>query len=183
MNMGVSRVEKRCNIPVYRNRDHCVCNFATSKQSKTQKTSEMKRLILALIIGLVSAVTVNAQYNYGGLYGNSSYSSKQNASITFRNQSDYTMTLRILYAGGGYYSTVSLRPHTSSKVSFSKSGNFKLKIKAASSYGQVSYHDGGKFSVTCTSSEWTEGEISFQLSSYGSGLGPSISAKQFESNY
>lgn len=141
----------------------------------------MKRLILALIIGLVSVVTVNAQYNYGGSYGNSSYSSKQNASITFRNQSDYTMTLRILYAGGGYYTTVSLRPHTPSKVSFSKSGNFK--IKAASSYGQVSYHDGGKFSVTCTSSEWTEGEMSFQLSSYGSGLGPSISAKQFESNY
>lgn len=143
----------------------------------------MKKFILALIIGLASIASAEAQFNYGGLYANSSYSSSQNASITFRNQSDYTMTIRVLYAGGGYYSTVSLRPHSSQKLSFSKSGSFKLKIKAASSYGQVSYHDGGKFSVTCTSSEWTEGEMSFQLSSYGSGLGPSISAKQFESNY
>lgn len=143
----------------------------------------MKRFILALTIVLVSVISVDAQYNYGGMYGNSSYTSSQNASITFRNQSDYTMTLRIVYATGGYYSTVSLRPHSSSKVSFSKSGSFKLKIKATSYYGQTSYHDGGKFSVTCTSSEWTEGEMSFQLSSYGSGLGPSISAKQFESDY
>ena len=143
----------------------------------------MKRLILALIIGFVSIVSVNAQFNYGGLYDNTSYTTSQNASITFKNQSDYTMTLRIVYAGGGYYSTVTLRPHSSSKVTFSKSGSFKLKIKATSSYGQVSYHDGGKFSVTCTSQEWTEGEMSFRLSSYGSGLGPSISAKQFESNY
>ena len=143
----------------------------------------MKKFILTLVISMVSIFVADAQFNYGGLYGNSSYSSSQKASITFRNQSDYTMTLRIIYAGGGYYSTVSLRPHSSSKVTFSKSGSFKLKIKASSSYGQVSYHDGGKFSVTCTSSEWTEGEMSFQLSSYGSGLGPSISAKQYESNY
>lgn len=143
----------------------------------------MKRFILSLIIGFVSIVSVNAQFNYGGLYDNTSYTTSQNASITFKNQSDYTMTLRIVYAGGGYYSTVTLRPHSSSKVTFSKSGSFKLKIKATSSYGQVSYHDGGNFSVTCTSQEWTEGEMSFRLSSYGSGLGPSISAKQFESNY
>ena len=154
------------------------------KQSKTlNKFQEMKRFILSLIIGFVSIVSVNAQFNYGGLYDNTSYTTSQNASITFKNQSDYTMTLRIVYAGGGYYSTVTLRPHSSSKVTFSKSGSFKLKIKATSSYGQVSYHDGGKFSVTYTSQEWTEGEMSFRLSSYGSGLGPSISAKQFESNY
>ncbi len=143
----------------------------------------MNRFILALIIGLVSWFSADAQFNYAGMYGNSSYTTKQNASITFKNQSDYTMTLRIIYAGGGYYSTVSLRPHSSSKVSFSKSGSFKLKIKATSSFGQASYHDGGYFSVTCNSNEWTEGEMSFRLSSYGSGLGPSISAQQFESNY
>lgn len=143
----------------------------------------MKRLILSLIIGLVSIFSMNAQFNYGDWDANTSYATNQSASITFRNKSDYTMTLRIVYANGGYYTSVSLRPHTSSKVSFSKSGNFKLKIKAVSSYGQVSYHNGGNFSVTCNAREWTEGEMSFQLSSYGSGLGPSISAQQFESNY
>lgn len=154
------------------------------KQSKTlNKFQEMKRFILSLIIGLVIPVTMYAQYPYGATYSPSTYSSSQNASITFKNHSDYTMTLKIVYASGGLYSTVTLRPHSSSKMSFSKSGTFKLKIKAVSSFGQVSYHDGRKFSVTCTSSEWTEGEMSFQMSSYGSGLGPTISAKQFESNY
>lgn len=172
------------NIPIIRHLDNRECNFVSSKQSKLKKNSKaMKRFILALVIGLVSVFSVNAQFNYGGLHGKPSYTTNPKASIAFKNQSDYTMTLRIIYAGGGYYSTVTLRPHSSSKVTFSQSGSFKLKIKATSSYGQTSYHDGGKFSVTCTSSEWTEGEMSFQLSSYGSGLGPSISAKQFESNY
>ena len=143
----------------------------------------MKKFILALFICLVSIFSTEAQFNYGGAYVNSPYTSSQKASITLRNKSEYTMTLRIIYAGGGYYSTTTLRPHSSSIVTFSRSGHFKLKIKAVSSYGQVSYHDGGSFSVTCTSTEWTEGEMSFQLSSYGSGLGPSISEKQFESNF
>lgn len=143
----------------------------------------MKKFIAAIIIGSIFFLSSSAQYNFSGGYGHSAYSDRQTASIAFNNQSDYTMTLRILYAAGGYYSSVTLRPHSSSRVSFSKSGSFKLKIKASSSYGQVSYHDGGKFSVTCTDRERTEGEISFRLSSYGSGLGPSISAREFESNY
>lgn len=142
----------------------------------------MKRLIFGLLIALSVTLCANAQSSYQGLYDNSAYSHSENASINFKNQSDYTMTIRILYAVGGSYQTITLRPHTSSKVYFSKSGSFKLKIKAASSYGQVSYHDGGRFAVTCNSREWTEGEMSFRLSSYGNGLGPSISAKQFESN-
>lgn len=143
----------------------------------------MKKFILAIVICVISALSVDAQFYFGDGYEGLSSSTKQNASITFKNQSDYTMTLRILYSGGGYYTSLTLRPHTSSKVSFPKSNTFKLKIKASSSYGQVSYHDGGKFSVKCTNREWTEGEMSFRLSSYGSGLGPSISAKEFESNY
>ena len=143
----------------------------------------MKKFILVFLLSLVSIFTVTAQYPYGSIYGNYSNSNSQKASITFRNNSDYTMKLRIIYTGGGFYSSVSLRSHSSSTVTFSKSASFKLKIKASSEYGHVSYHDGGIFSVTCTSTEWTEGLMTFQLSSYGSGLGPSISAKQFESDY
>lgn len=145
----------------------------------------MKKLFLALLISMASVLSVNAQSIFDGFFETPSYTnnSRHSASITFRNQSDYTMTIRILHAQGGYYSSLVLRPHSSSSVSFSRSGYFKLKIKAASSFGDVSYHDGGKFSVTCTSTEWTEGEMSFKLSSYGSGLGPKISAKEFESNY
>lgn len=107
---------------------------------------------------------------------------KPQASITFRNSSDYTMTLKVIYSYGGLYSTVVLNPHSSRVMYFSRSGSFKLKIKAQHN-NSVSYHDGGCFSVTCTDMEWTEGEMSFSLSTYGTGLGPTISAKEFESNY
>lgn len=143
----------------------------------------MKRFFLALVIALLAIPTIEAQFNFGS-YGNSSYfSSKQSASITFKNLSDYTMTLRIIRATGGCYTSIILGPHSSRVVSFSNSSNFKLKIKATSSFGRTSYHDGGKFSVTCTDTKWSEGEMSFRMASNGSGLGPTISAKQFESDY
>ena len=103
------------------------------------------------------------------------------ASITFTNKSAYTMTLKIIGVYGGLYSTVSLPAHSSQVVHFNHSQTFKLKIKATY-LGHTSYHDGVSFSVTCTDTEWTEGEMSFQMSTYGSGLGPTISAKEFESN-
>ena len=143
----------------------------------------MKKITLAVMILIASLSTATAQTNWGS-YGNGSVtasSQKTSATITFSNKSDYTMTLKILYLRGGAYSTVTLSPHSSKVVSFSSSNTFKLKIKAIHN-GQASYHKGGKFSVTCTSTEWTEGEMSFSLSTYGSGLGPKISAKEFESN-
>lgn len=131
-----------------------------------------------MAIMLMISPTIIAQ----STYSNNGYSVQKNtASITFKNSSDYTMTLRIVHSFGGLYTTVSLPAHSSRAVSFSKSGTFKLKIKATK-YGQSSYHDGGKFSVTCNDTEWTEGEMTFQMSSYGSGLGPSISAKEFEND-
>lgn len=142
----------------------------------------MKKVLLLMMLALVSLTPAVAQRPVCFPPSYSSQNSGQ-ASMTFRNQSDYTMTLRILYGVGGFYSKVVLYPHTSKTVYFSSSNTFKLKIKATSSYGQSSYHDGGKFSVTSNDREYSEGEMTFQLSSYGSGLGPSISAKQFESDY
>ena len=105
----------------------------------------------------------------------------QQASITFRNKSDYTLTLKICHLYGGTYSMIELGPKSSRTVSFGKTATFNLKIKATK-YGQSSYHDGGGLSVTCNEYEWTEGEMVFQMSSYGSGLGPSISRAEFESD-
>lgn len=135
-------------------------------------------ITMLMAIMLMISPTIIAQSTYSDY----EYSVQKNtASITFKNSSDYTMTLRIVYSLGGLYTIVSLPAHSSRTVSFSKSGTFKLKIKATK-YGQSSYHDGGKFSVTCNDTEWTEGEMTFQMSSYGSGLGPSISAKEFEND-
>ncbi len=91
------------------------------------------------------------------------------------------MTLKILYVSGGYYTTVSLPARSTRVVGFSRANTFKLKIKAVR-YGHASYHKGGNFSVTCDSRGYTEGEMSFSMSTYGNGLGPSISAKEFERN-
>lgn len=144
----------------------------------------MKKIILSALIAIAAFTSANAQSNGWWNNSNSTVSQQQshNASITFKNQSDYTMTLKIIHSYGGLYTCVSLSPHSQRTVSFGKTSSYKLKIKAVH-YGRASYHDGGSFSVTCNSREWTEGEMSFQLSSYGSGLGPSISAKEFENNY
>ena len=91
------------------------------------------------------------------------------------------MTLKVMKLYGGLYTTVTLSPHSSRTVTFSNTSSYKLKIKAVHN-GRPSYHDGGKFSVTCNEYEWTEGTMEFMLSTYGSGLGPTISAKEFESN-
>ena len=153
-------------------------------QSQIKKMYVMKKFILA--IATVFALSGVASAQTLGFTLPSSYSASQTsekASMRFSNQSDYTMTVRILHAGGGYYNKVVLYPHSSSTVYFSRTARFKIKIKATSSSGHTSYHDGGKFSVTCDDRGYSEGEMTFRLSSYGSGLGPSISAKEFESNY
>ena len=144
----------------------------------------MKKFILTvfiLVLGLVSASTQNFRNSSDNSSSSSITQQSESATITFKNKSDYNMTLKVMYHGGGLYKTVTLSPQSSRVVSFSRSNSFKLKIKAVHN-GSTSYHNGGNFSVTCTSTEWTEGEISFMLSIYGTGLGPSISAKEFESN-
>ena len=113
---------------------------------------------------------------------NENVEQQNRASITFRNKSDYSLTIKIIRSYyGGLYTTVYLDSHSSSTVTFPETATYKLKIKAKKDF-RTTYHDGGTFSVTCNDYEWTEGEMSFEMSSYGSGLGPSITAKEFESN-
>lgn len=145
----------------------------------------MKKNLLTLVVLLaLSTSPILAQTWYSDSDANETYTYKNqtSASITFKNQSAYTMTLKIMKYYGGVYRTVTLGPYSNNTVYFDKSSSYKLKIKAVKN-GTASYHDGGEFSVTCTALEWTEGTMTFSLSSYGEGLGPRISAKEFESNY
>lgn len=142
----------------------------------------MKKCFATLILLFISSASLSAQkWWYDSSDNNVETQTKQSASITFKNRSDYTMTLKIMRSYGGVYSTVTLPPRSNEKVTFPNTASYKLKIKAVH-HGQVSYHDGGKFSVTSTNNEWTEGTMEFMQSTYGSGLGPKISAKDFESN-
>lgn len=106
---------------------------------------------------------------------------KKQASITFKNKSDYTMIVKVMKSYGGLYSTVYLSARSSRTLNFDHTSSYKLKIKATHN-DYTSYHKGGNFSVKCTDTRWTEGTMEFRMSTYGTGLGPSISAKEFESN-
>ena len=136
----------------------------------------MKKYLTVLIFLFVSTVTISAQK-----WADPSPTVGQNASITYRNNSEYTMTLKIIKPYGGLYTIVTLYPHSSRTVQFSSTSNYSMKIKAVRN-GKASYHDGGMFSVTCNNYEWAEGVMEFKLSTYGSGLGPTISEREFESN-
>lgn len=142
----------------------------------------MKKYFLIVVLILVSVISVSAQSDLYSYNSGNYYTQTNKASITFRNTSNSTIVLKIIKSYGGLYRSVVLSPNSSKVVQFGSTSSYKLKIKAITN-NNVSYHDGGDFSVTCTSTEWTEGTMSFSISSYGSGLGPKISAKEFESNY
>ena len=137
------------------------------------------------IVALLFAISTSAQ-NYFGDYDLPTYTTqKSNATMTFKNQSKYHMTVKILKLKGGLYYTVDLPPRSSETVDFYSSATYKMKIRAMVN-GRASYHKGGNFSVTSTSERWSQGEITFKLvvtkTGGGSGLGPTISKKEFDSN-
>lgn len=140
----------------------------------------MKNVFLTTVFILLTTLVIPANTQF---LSGAKTSQKENASMTFINKSDYSMVVKIIAYSGELYQNVNLSPHSSRKSSFNKSATYKIKIKATPKIGRPSYHDGGSFSVTCTDTEWSEGEMTFLMSSYGSGLGPSISEKEFESNY
>ena len=139
----------------------------------------MKKYLLSFLIFFSFSIVTYAQGYY---YGDTQYEQKkEQASITFKNRSDYSMVVKIIKSYGGLYETVYLGAQSSRTVKFGTSASYRLKIKATHN-GHTSYHKGGNFSVTCTATEWTEGSMEFRMSTYGSGLGPTISAKEFEKN-
>ena len=145
----------------------------------------MKKRVLFVIFALLVSINTFAQ-NHISDYDYPIYTKqKSNATMTFSNQSGYHMTVKILKLQGGLYSTVTLPPYSSETVDFYSSATYKMKIKAMIS-GRASYHKGGNFSVTSTSERWSQGEITFKITvskhGGGSGLGPTISKKEFESN-
>lgn len=142
----------------------------------------MRRILSILVVVIFCASSVSGQslrdyFKFEGI----SLQSEQNATMTFVNQSDYTMTIKVLHIYGGLYRTIVLDPWSRSVVRFSQSSSYKLKIKAVHNKS-VSYHDGGDFKVTCNDYEVSRGTMEFRMATYGSGLGPTISAKEFESN-
>jgi len=141
----------------------------------------MKKIVLTLLLAIFVHTNVAAQDIFDIAREAVSAQSRQSAKITFQNKSDYVMTVKVLGFYGGLYRTVTLSAQSSSTVYFKSTATYKLKIKAQKGR-YISYHKGGSFTVTCTPTEWTEGTMTFTLSSYGTGLGPTISKQEFENN-
>lgn len=140
----------------------------------------MKRLMITLVMLFALSATSMFANTYLTITSNDRHVN-ENATVVLRNSSDYTLTLKICHLYGGTYRVVELYPRTNRTIAFGKTATYKLKIKATKN-GQSSYHDGGNFSVTCNQYEWSEGEMSFKMSTYGTGLGPSISKAEFEND-
>lgn len=147
--------------------------------------SIMKRVLLVLIC-FIGGLSYSIAQNYFGDYDLPSYSQQSsNATMTFKNQSNYHMTVKILMLQGGLYEVVDLPARSSETVNFYSSATYKMKIKAMIGK-RASYHKGGKFTVTSTPERWSQGEITFKITvtkrGGGSGLGPTISKKEFDSD-
>ena len=80
----------------------------------------MKKLLM-LLLGIFVLLPMNAQFNFGR---NSSAMQSSYATMTFTNQSGYTMTLKILGIYGGLYSVVYLPAQSSRVETFAKSANY-----------------------------------------------------------
>ena len=143
-------------------------------------------LLVFLIVG--SAQNVSAQGWFNGSENPSSYSQSKttNASITIKNRSDYSLTVKILKTNGrGLYRTVYISPRSSSTVTFSSSDNFYTKTMAVKDglFGETLYRKGEAFSIQCDSQGYTEGTLEFYVSSTGGSSGQGISKSEFEKDY
>ena len=135
----------------------------------------MKKLILILTAIITLSISASATDNPA----ETGY--QQNAVITISNRSDYTITVKIMRAGGGLYTTRSIGPRSSSSVSFANSGDFYTKTKAEKGL-ETLYKKGSIFNIYCESDGYTEGTLEFYVSGYGSS-GQNISRAEFEKNY
>lgn len=104
------------------------------------------------------------------------------ATVTIRNKSSYTITVKVMKEQGGLHSQVVVEPQGSKLVSFPKSGNFYTKTKAEKGL-ETLYKMGNTFNVYCEEDGYTEGSLEFYVSSTGGASGQSISKAEFEKNY
>ena len=131
--------------------------------------TQMKNLIATLTLAIVSLIVPLT-------------ASAQNASLTINNRSSYKLTVKVMRATGGLYTTVTIAPQSSRSISFGSSGTFFCKTKAES-WSETLYKKSGTFSVQCDNYGYTKGSLDFYVSSSGYGSsGSSISKAEFEKN-
>lgn len=128
----------------------------------------MKKLLASLIVCFIAVFCANAQ--------------NSQAKLTISNRSDYTITVKVMRAEGGLYATRTISAHSSSTVSFSKTGRYYTKTKAQKGI-ETLYRQGGTFEMQCDDTGYTEGTLEFYVSGGSGASGQSISKAEFEKDY
>lgn len=128
----------------------------------------MKKIFASLVICLIVAISANAQ--------------NAQAKLTISNRSDYTITVKVMRAEGGLYTTRTISAHSSSTVGFTRTGMFYTKTKAQKGL-ETLYRQGGTFEMQCDNSGYTEGTLEFYVSGGSGASGQSISKAEFEKDY
>lgn len=103
----------------------------------------------------------------------------QNATVTIRNKSDYSLTVKVMQADGPKVAQLSIFPGGARAVSFASSGKFFCKTKAQKGIEKI-YRKSDPFEVICDKRGYTEGTLEFFVSPGEGGDGQSISASEFE---
>ena len=128
----------------------------------------MKKFIVAIVLSLVSIICANGQ--------------NSQARLTISNKSDYAITVKVMKAEGGLYTTRTIGAHSSSTVSFSRTGMFYTKTKAQKGM-ETLYRQGSSFQMQCDNTGYTEGTLEFYVSGGYGASGQSISKAEFEKDY
>ncbi len=132
----------------------------------------MKKILISLVIVLATVFCVNAQPSAQSAQGK----------LTISNKSDYTITVKVMYADGGLYTTKYISAHSSSSVSFSRTNRFYTKTKASKGL-ETLYRKGDVFEIVSDSRGYTEASLEFYVSGGYGASGQSISKAEFEKDY
>ena len=138
----------------------------------------MKKLFLMFVLTMGLIVNASAQ----GWYSDSDVSPSHNASLTIKNRSSYSLTVKIMRTGErGLYQTLSIAPQSSGYVTFSKSDTYFTKTKATKGF-ETLYKKSSPFSVQCDAAGYSQGTLEFFVSPGRGGMGQGISKAEFEKN-
>ena len=106
----------------------------------------------------------------------------ENATLTIRNNSDRTLTVKVMKSAGGVHAVVYISPRGSRVVSFTKSGYFYTKVKTERSQYDTMYSKGETFFIQNDDRGYSESELTFTIieSKYPQSGGEHISKSEFE---
>ena len=142
----------------------------------------MKNLLFFLLLALGAVQSAKAVEHPAAQPTTSQIQARSAATLELVNRSAYTLTVKILRTyGRGLYTTVSIRPGSSTVVSFPYTDSFFTKTKAEKGW-ETLYRKGNEFSVRCDDYGYSQGRLQFYVSGGNGSAGQNISRNEFESN-